>query len=402
MATNTEILVSKNRGLRLKVEASEGVHETMDDTDNVPAIDLDWSNNQQTEDSNEANFSLNEGEAAITGDDPQITFTALVRGGESGDVTTPPPYDPALQACGWDPTDETVLPSTGSSTVTAGTTSSFTITQASNTDWPTAADDVAALVGRVVQFTANPSSGFAIIASASIATGVISVGLDRVLGGALGATTTLKVLASRVYRLIDASADIVSVSADCFLDGKLHQYSGGRGSGNLSCDGNAQARIAFTLKAKYEGDSDAALPAVADTINAIPAPPRWKAGSAYCDGVPVAVTSWNMDLAAEQQQHRDPNQTEGLLPAKITGRKPRGTIQFNTVLKATKDWTSKVRAGSIVTFGALWNQSGTAGTRIAVFIPQMKFLDEKWADFNGLSDTARTYQALGGAVFVVW
>lgn len=402
MATNTEILVSKNRGLRLKVEATSGTHESMDDTNNVPAIDLDWSNNQQTEDNNEANFSLNEGPVAITGEDPQVTFQCLLRGGESGDPTTPPPYDPALQACGWDPTDETRLPGSGSDDCAGGTTSSFTLDTATETAWPTSAANVAKLAGRPVIFTANPSSGIAIITSATVATGVITALIDRVLGSALGATTDLYAPAARVYRLLDASADIESVSADCFLDGKLHAYSGLRGSGNITMDGNAQGRISFTLKGAFESDSDAALPAVGTTISSLPEPPRWKAGSAYCDGVPVAVTSWNIDLAASSVQHRDPNQAEGLLPALITERKPRGTIQFNTVLKATKDWTTKVRAGSEVTFTAILNQGGTAGTRIAITVPRMKLIGEGWADFNGLSDTARQFQAIGGAILAIF
>ena len=396
MATNTEILVNKNRLLRAKVETTPGTFVSMDDTNNIPIVDLDWRNNHETQDNPEANATLDEGLVTVNGSKPSITGKVLLRGG--GGVTTKPIYDPLMQACGWDPTTETILPSSGSADCSSGTTSTCTIDAAAES-FPTLAADVAKLVGRVVSFTANPASGIAVIRAATIDTGIITLTLDRILGSALGATTDLQLLPGIMYRQI--STGIKAVSLACFRDGKERQFNGGRGTSKINLTGNGQGEIEFELRAAFQADNDTALPDAATSFASLPSAPRWcDTGSAYLDGVPIAVTSFDVNQQADLGQHRDPNTSGGLLPTKLTGRKVRGTIQFNTQLKATHDWFSKLEGNTLMGFSAVLNAGGTAGTRIAIMLPNVKFLEENAADFEGLADDAWPYQAyLGGTIF---
>jgi hypothetical protein len=386
MATTQNYLRTARKAFKAVIETTPGTFQAPGATDFIPIENFDEKLNPKTTESTEVRGTLAAGETAIGGFQPDITGSAFLRGG--GGVAVEPPLGPVIEVCGLKKATGIVIPATGTSTATAGTTTSFTIDTSVDTDW-SAVDG--AYVGRPVELSVNPVVAEIAIITKYDVTGVNAVvTVDKTFPVALSATTEAKVFPGMIYKI--DSVVPPSLSVECYVDGKLRQYSGVRGNLKITLPGGEAGKFNLDLFGTFEGETDVTTP-IGD-FSALGPQATWRDGIARLDGLEIAATSLDIDTGNTKTRHPNPNVEPGFDIAFITKRNARGTLQTNAVLVATHDRITKLATNVKMPFAAVLNRNGTPGTRWALTMPAFKALDISLADKEGIVDDSISYQAV--------
>lgn len=383
----------QNQALLVEIEVTEGTLETPDAaTQAVPFEPAQVPLNPNVIESNEATGSIIRGRRTITRLDPRLSVVSKMRG--SGTVGTNPRQGPILEVSGMDPTNEAVLPATGVFDVASGTTTTVVIDRAAGTGTQLPATTAllrAKLVGRPMTLSVNPATPkTVIITDATLSGNNVTITFREPLASTAGATTEAVVLAADIYRPTDT---IPTISAWLYRDGKLIKLAGCRGRGSLAMPGGDRPTFTSDMAGRFDSESDAAVPAAVD-FSALPAEPLFRKGIAVVGAKETGLSNFTLDHGASDTRYPNPNQDLGLDQNIITALDPQGVITLNDKLVAFHDLKTDLINNVLLPLVMCTDRSGSAGSRLAVTIPNALLLDVQDGDREGLHENQLPYQAV--------
>lgn len=385
------------QALLLKQESTPGTEETPSPTANALALagPFSFKRNADVQDSDEITGGLDEAEFHMGRISGQLQFPLHLKGSGTGGEA--PQAGLPLKLCGM---AETLLaaavPASGTSTATGGTTNSFTIDTASETDWSTTDDEY---VGMPVTLAGNPATALTtIITGYKVAAGIATVTVAHTFGTALDSSTTAKIEANAVY--MPASASIPHATAYGYEDGVLDKLIGALGTFSLQATVGQPGMLDVTLTGEALDQSDAAVPTT--TVEAT-RPPVWKNGVALLNGAAVGMNTFSVNPNNTVVQPDDPNGAEGYdVPTIVSPRRIQGQVDPNRRLVATSAIVAAFVNG---TTGVIHVQAGqSAGNKWAVTVRQAKYRGVESGDRNGISMQNIPFSALGSddGVFITF
>ena len=384
------------RALFVKVEGTPGTYDQPStSTDRVSIDDLSFTRNPETQESNEATGTFDQGETDIGGFKPQITGTAKLRGAAS--AGTAPNLARILRACGMKAAAGTVVPASGTSAIKtgSGTTTGFTIDISAETDW---SNVDGAYIGRVVRLSVNPSTPrFATILDYQVTGNDAVVTLAETMASTLGNTTEVEIMPDYMLWPTSVNADIPSLSIEGYEDLLRKRYFGSRGTFGIRLDAGRRGDVTFTLDGSvYDDEADVVsspAPSAAD-LAGLPAPPSWRNGRAFYNKVRVGCLGLELNLNHQVGRPRDPNELHGF-GLVIPGRRNiGGTIRFNADLVASRAAEADLKAGARRPFAAMLDTAASAGNRISILIPRLKHLDLTREDAEQVLADSIPFQAV--------
>lgn len=388
-----DYLRNPNKALTAKVETVEGTFEApIPATDAIPLEDAGFALNPEVEESNEATGVIDTAEADVTGTKPNITGTLKLRG--SGSVTVAPRYAAILKACGLGETIATILPPTGTYDVASGTTTTLVIdrTLVGNTSLPSTNAMLAALIGRPIELSVNPTTTRRTgIVNATITGNNVTITIGETLAAAMGATTEAKILPGPVYQPIQTVPP--SISMERFLDGIVQRIKGVRGTCGFTLPGARRGTINIDMRGIFHQQADEAVPTTID-FSTLPPPPIWRAGRAHLNKLEIGATQFTCNLSNAQTQHPNPNIDSGFDRNIITKRDVRGQLDVNMALKATHDRIGALTANTKMPFMALLDDTAATGARVLITVPNFKVLDVGEGDRESIAEHTLPYQGV--------
>lgn len=378
-------LRTRNLAQLFKVEAAEGQDASPTAADDAilvtnperPAPDPTVIDNQS------ASGSLDTDAPIVGGMTFGWSTDVILKG--SGAAGTPPEWGPALRACGFAEITQTAVPSTGSTSASGGTTSSFEIDTATNSEWSTTEG---AYLGMPVELTGTPDgtvisfvTGYTLVGSTA------TVEVAHTFGSALGAVSA-KILPNVTYA--PASENIPSLTSYTYMDGLLYKVLGVRGSAQFTLTSGREARAQITWRGIFGGKEDAAVPGVAlDPTRE----PIWKNGLMALDGRPIALQSVSLSTNANLVNPDDPNQVEGFASTIMTGRDIQGSLDPLTELVANYDPLARFRAGTEQRMAA--RLGATPGNRLGLTVPRGKYRNVNPTSRDDLAAEDIAFSAVG-------
>ena len=361
-----------NRTLLLKIEGTPG-------TDASPTVGSDAllcespvvTADLQSVETNEVTGSLDDRGSIRSGALGQATFTVIAK--HSGTAGTAPEMGPALRACGM---QETVTASAITGTASAGTTSTLTIEGAD-----ISADDQ--LNGMPIRITGGTNAGYqGFIVDSVDSGGVVTV--CPTAAAAFDNTSAYSIDINVRYAPESSGQDWASIygyehRTDAG-NSRLNKLLGARG---LSLPVRDVPRFNFTFTGKAVAPSDVSHPGAAtyDTNTAFP----FLDAGCYLSGITSAmkINSLQLDYGATVQAADDPSAALGYDLAGITRRRVGGTIvppkSLLSAFNAFTSWQSQTE----YSFAAWWGPS--AGHRMAIVIPALRFANRADQDVNGFA-----------------
>lgn len=193
---------------------------------------------------------------------------------------------------------------------------------------------------------------------------------------ACGFAETVVASTSVTYNPI--SSAIGSVTIYAYLDGILCKITGAKGDVSIEAAAKRLPHFKFRFVGKYVPVTDAAIPGSSDFSAfqqpkaAIPA----NTGTTTIDAYAARVASVQMQLSNEISHALWMNAETN----DIIDRKPKGSIVFEEVTVATKDYFTLVRNASLVAFA--WNHGTVAGNRVALTAPKLQLVNLQRTTFE--------------------
>lgn len=176
------------------------------------------------------------------------------------------------------------------------------------------------------------------------------------------------------------SGDHDSVTIYLYMAGKLHQFTGCRGTWELNATAGEPARITFTLTGHYAGDSDTALasPTYQDVLA-----PQVVSGAFTMGGDSVVINDLGLNIGNTVDVPPSVNASDGYSEIIVTGRDVTGSFNPEEVSKATKDFISEWQSGTsqAMNIGPI----GSANNQWQITAPAIYYRDIAPGERNGLN-----------------
>lgn len=324
-------------------------------TDAIFAEGTAVSYDVQTAETNEDTGALDRGERRATGISFQATTRIYLVGTSA--AGTPPRYGLLLRAAGFgEQITAAPVPSGAPEAVGAGSTTTTVVLGA------TASGTDQIYQGMPLQLSGDMNV-ITFIASYDGATKTATV-TDTLPSVPAALTTTYQVLANVRYR--PASAGIPLLGADIYLDGIKVRADGIQGSVQSVWAAKGVPALDFTFQGRFIGETDAAVPSVADTR---PVKPIFVGGVMSIDRKKLAVSNFTLNPNSQLELGDDPNEPQGFTVAATAGRQMEATLDPEMRLIAEGgDVMAAVIAGTEMV-GRV--SCGTqAGNRPAIILPR--------------------------------
>ncbi len=375
-----------------KVEGTEGTAESLTTaSDSIPVEPFVLDLGEQTIDSNEAQGSLIAGQTTVTRFDPRGPVTFNMRG--SGSAATAPRQSPILRTGGFAEQQLAVLPSATYFSVASGTTTTIVIDRSSGTGTQLASTNAtlaAQLVGRAMTLSINPATPrIVFITSATISGNNVTITFGETLASAADNTTRAIVSAGILYQ---PTTTIPSMTVNAYTDGKMVALVGCRNRLSLTLNGAERGQITADIGGTFVSETDAAVPGDAD-FSSLPAEPILRNGRVWINKLDTGMSSLSLSMNAESTKYPNPNLTYGIDREIITKLNPGGTLNLNDKLVAYHDVVSMMAANTLQTYVAATDLSGSAGSRVALTIPNLKVLKRGLGDREGIIESQINFQA---------
>lgn len=383
----------QNQVLVAKVESSEGVAESLTTaTDSIPVQPFDVDLGEQTIESNEATGSIIAGETTVTRFDPRAPIVLNMRG--SGAVATAPRQSPLLRIGGLAEQTLAVLPSSSVFDVASGTTSTVVIDRSSGTGTQLASTNAtlaAQLVGRVMTLSVNPvTPRDVVIIGASISGNNVTITFGETLASAASSTTEAVIKPGTLYQ---PTSTVPTATVAQYRDGKLIQMIGVRARHSFTMPGSERPTLSCDIGGTFVSETDASVPTDAD-FSALPAEPIWRNGRAWINKLDTGCSNFTLESNTESTKYINPNLQYGVDREILTKQNPGGTLTLNDKLVAYHDVVAMMAANTRMPFVAVTDMSGSAGSRLAVAIPNLKVLKRGLGNREGIDESALQYQAV--------
>lgn len=383
----------QNAVLVAKVESSEGVAESLTTaTDSIPCEPFTLDLGEQTIESAEAQASIIVGQKTVTRFDPRSTIVVNMRG--SGAVATAPRVSPLLRIGGLAEQTLAVLPATGVFDVASGTTTTIVVDRSSGTGTQLASTNAtlaAQLVGRVMTLSVNPvTSRDVVIVKATISGNNVTITFGETLSAAADATTEAVIKPGTLYQ---PTTTVPSATVNGYNDGKKIALVGCRARHSFTMNGSERPSLSCDLGGTFVAETDASVPSDAD-FSSLPSEPIWRAGRAWIDYLDTGCSSFTLNSNTQSTKYINPNLTYGVDREILTSMDPGGTLNLNDKLVAYHDVVTKMAANTLMPFVAVTDLSGSAGSRLAVTIPNLKVLKRGLGDREGITESGLDYQAV--------
>lgn len=383
---------TQNQVLVAKVEGTEGTEESLTTaTDSIPCEPIDVDLGEQTIESNEAQASLVKGAKVVTRFDPRAPLVVKMRG--SGSVATAPRISPLLRIGGLAEQTLAVLPSSSTFAVASGTTKTIVVDRSSGTGTQLAATNAllaVQLVGRVMTLAVNPSTPRDVtIVKATVSGNNVTITFGETLASAADNTTTAVVKAGTLYQ---PTTTIPTATIARYRDGKLIKLIGCRGRHSFKMPGAERPTLTCDVGGTFVSETDAAVPTDAD-FSSLPAEPIWRNGRAWIDYLDTGCADFSLDSNTQSTKYINPNLQYAADREIITSLDPGGTVNLNDKLVAYHDVVTKMAGNTVMPFVAVTDLSGSAGSRLAVTVPNMLILKRGEGDREGITESVLNYQA---------
>jgi len=201
-----------------------------------------------------------------------------------------------------------------------------------------------------------------------------------VLHKACGFFNTNTPSTSDVLKPDDTPTD--SVTLYVYKDGLLYKVVGCRGEVKHVFEAGKIVRLKYEFQGLYDIPTDVALPSAVtvDTTKPVPA-----IGAAFTFGSYSAVIDkLELGLNNEISRNDDLNATYGVQSFEVTGRKPKGKMTVNAVLRATSnaDFWSYMNAGTTKALSIVIG--ATAGNIATITAPVCTVVSVKPGSNNGI------------------
>lgn len=197
---------------------------------------------------------------------------------------------------------------------------------------------------------------------------------------ACGMSETISAGVSVTYAPISAAFESDTIYIN--VDGVLHKMLGARGTFSLSMASQAIPTIKFSFTGLYGAAADAASPTV--TLTA------WQSPLAVNNVNTIGLTlqgygglvmsDLSIDIANAVTFRSLVGGTESVV---LTDRKPAGSITFEAMSIATKDWWTAAKTAAL---GAFSITHGTvAGSKVTIAAPQVQITKPTYQDKDGIA-----------------
>lgn len=178
-----------------------------------------------------------------------------------------------------------------------------------------------------------------------------------------------------------------------YKDGIFHKMLGCRGTYVISGAVGQYLVVRWTFRGIYVSPADQTPGA--QTFSSVKPPLLLSAGLTIASYSPVA-NAIEIDMGNTLGRRTDFNEATGLKEIMITGGKPVGSLDPETVTEATNafwaDWeAATARALNIGPIG------GTAGNKITISAPKMQLEDIRYGDREGILTYATTFRLAGSS-----
>lgn len=380
-------LVTRNALLLAKEETTEGEDSVPTAADNAILISNPERPTPEPNviEDDAATGSLDPDEPIIGGMFMNLPVEVILKG--SGAAGTAPEWGILMRACGWKETvTATPVPASGTTTATAGTTSSFDVDTSVDTDWSTTDQ---AYRGMPVTLSGNPATPVTtLITDYTVSGSTATVTVAHTFDSALDNTTEAKIPVNVLYG--PASTNIPSVTEYFYMDGLLWKLLGARGSVSLTLNSGREWRAQFNFRAMFDSKTDVAVPtATLDDATK----PIWKNGLMLTKGQEVALQQLSLGTNPDITNPDNPNAAEGFDPAIITARNLQGTFNPLEQLVANMDFMADFRAGTKRKLGAIAGSS--TGNQLGLTIPEAKYRNVTPTDRENLAANDIPFSAVG-------
>lgn len=205
-----------------------------------------------------------------------------------------------------------------------------------------------------------------------------SWGWEGTLFRACGMSETVTAGTSVVYAPVSSSFE--SVTLYVYKDNIFHKVLGCRGTFSLSAEVGKYATVRWTLNGLYQAPTDTTPSA--QTFSSV-APPVVLNGGLSLGGYAAIATKIELNMGNELAKRLSVNATGGILEWVITGRKPGGSLDPETVTEATHPFWANWASGASVALN-LGPIGSTAGNRITIDAPALQYESLSYGDRSGL------------------
>lgn len=196
---------------------------------------------------------------------------------------------------------------------------------------------------------------------------------------ACGLSETVVASTSVTYK--PASSSIPTVTIGHYLDGKLYQLAGCRGTVKFTLEAGKIVKMSFEFTGTSYSETDAALLSGVSYDSTLPRP--FLDASFALDSYAGVIQSMEIDLANTVSLRPDANSTGGYISAIISAREPKVTVNPEDVLVATKNWYSIMTAGT--QFAMTATIGATAGNICTVTAPKAQIASRSLGDRDGIA-----------------
>lgn len=203
-------------------------------------------------------------------------------------------------------------------------------------------------------------------------------GWEGTLFRACGMSETVNAGISIVYAPVSSAFE--SVTLYVYKDGIFHKVTGCRGTFTLTAEVGKYATVKWTLSGFYVAPTDA-TPA-AQTFSSV-APPVVLSGNLTLGGYAAVATKIELTLGNELAKRLSINAPGGLLEWVITGRKPGGSLDPETVTEATHTFWGNWASGASVALN-LGPVGSAAGNKVAIAAPSVQYESLSYGDRSGI------------------
>lgn len=373
-----------NRTLLLKAETTPGTDASPTvGSDAVLCEDPVVTADLQSIETNEVTGSLDDRGSIRTGALGRATFTVIAK--HSGAAGTAPEIGPSLRCCGM---QETVTAAAITGTASAGTTSTITIEGAD-----ISSDDQ--LNGMPIRITSGTNSGYqGFIIDSVDSGGVVTVCPPAAV--AFDNTSVYSIDINVRYAPESSGQEWASIygyehRTDAG-NSRLTKIVGAQGTWTLSLPVRDVPRFSFDFVGRPVAPSDVSHPG-APTYDSTTAFPFLDAGCYLTSGASVVkINNLSVDYGAAVQAADDPSDDFGYDIAGITRRRVGGTIvppkSLLSAFNPFTSWQNQTEYG----FAAWWGPS--AGNRMAIIIPALRFQNRTDQDVNGFAYDSLPFRSI--------
>jgi len=183
-----------------------------------------------------------------------------------------------------------------------------------------------------------------------------------------------------VYGLVSAAASIPSLTISAYVDGRLRQMVGARGTVKMAATTGNPWKLSFSFQGAAVAPTDTTLLADATYTANSKVPPALLGGSFSCGGLSTSealLRSIEFDIGNGLTMRTDANASTGYRSCALTGRKVTGQFVIEMPTVTEHDLYSTMTAN---TLAALAVSSGTSTGKISFAAPKVQYTDVQESD----------------------